>query len=46
MLSAFTAVLHVPNISRTEHLLSVLEETDVFSKKDIESIAKRIHGQK
>ncbi|KAL0276829.1 UNVERIFIED_CONTAM: hypothetical protein PYX00_004310 [Menopon gallinae] len=46
LLPAFTAVLHVPNISATEDLLAVLEETDVFSKKDVQTIAKRIHGQR
>lgn len=46
MLSAFTAVLHVPNLSKPEHIISVLEETDVFTKKDIPQIAKKIHGQR
>jgi vesicle-fusing ATPase len=44
MLSAFTAILHVPNISLPEHLLAVLEESDVFSKKDLSSISHKIHG--
>ncbi|PNF26292.1 Vesicle-fusing ATPase 1 [Cryptotermes secundus] len=46
MLSAFTAVLHVPNISEPEHLLAVLEESDVFSKKDLSSISRKIHGHR
>ncbi|XP_075236874.1 vesicle-fusing ATPase 1-like [Lycorma delicatula] len=46
MLSAFTAVLHVPNLSKPEHLLNVLEESDVFSKKELSSIQKQIHGHK
>lgn len=46
MLSAFTAVLHVPCLSKTDELLTVLEETDIFQKKDIQAIAKRIHGQR
>lgn len=46
MLSAFTAVLHVPNLSKPEHLINVLEESDVFTKKEINSIQKQIHGHK
>ncbi|XP_063218099.1 vesicle-fusing ATPase 1-like [Bacillus rossius redtenbacheri] len=46
MMSAFTAVLHVPNISKPEHLLAVLEESDVFDKKDIAKISRKIQGQR
>jgi vesicle-fusing ATPase len=46
MLSAFTSVLHVPNLSSPEHLLSVLEESDVFSKHDIKNIGRQIHGKR
>lgn len=46
MLSAFTAVLHVPNLSKAEHLIKVLEESDVFTEKDIPVIFKRIQGQR
>ncbi|XP_018331362.1 vesicle-fusing ATPase 1 [Agrilus planipennis] len=46
MLPAFTAVLHVPNLSRPEHLLAVLEEADVFSKQEMAQIAKMIQGKK
>lgn len=46
MLSAFTAVLHVPNLSKPDHIRAVLEETDVFTQKDVEALSKRIHGQK
>jgi vesicle-fusing ATPase len=46
MLSTFTAVLHVPNISLPEHLLAVLEESDVFSKKDLSSISHKIRGHR
>jgi vesicle-fusing ATPase len=46
MLSAFTAILHVPNLSLPEHLLAVLEESDVFSKKDLSSISRKIHGHR
>nr|AAO65962.1 N-ethylmaleimide sensitive fusion protein [Helicoverpa zea] len=38
MLSAFTGVLHVPNLSQPEHVMAVLEESDAFSKKDLQKI--------
>ena len=46
MLSAFTSVLHVPNLSKPEHLLAVLEESDVFNKQEIASIARNIEGKR
>ncbi|KAK7863817.1 hypothetical protein R5R35_003307 [Gryllus longicercus] len=46
MLSAFTAILHVHNLSKAEHLLAVLEESDVFSKKDVANINRKIQGQR
>ncbi|KAH9645276.1 hypothetical protein HF086_000439 [Spodoptera exigua] len=44
MLSAFTGVLHVPNLSQPEHVMSVLEESDAFSKKDLLKIQQDIRG--
>lgn len=46
MLSAFTSVLHCPNLSSSEHLIAVLEDVDVFSKQEIQSIYKKIQGYK
>lgn len=46
MLSAFTSILHVPNLSQPQHLLAVLEETDVFNKDEVAKIAKNIRGKK
>lgn len=46
MLSAFTAVLHVPNLSTPEHLLNVIEESDVFTKKHVQEIARHLHQNK
>lgn len=46
MLHAFTAVLHLPNLSKPEHLLSVLEESDVFTKPEIATIARNIEGRR
>lgn len=47
MLSAFTATLHVPNLSKPDHVLSVLDEqNDLFSKQDLATLAKRMSGHK
>lgn len=46
MLSAFTGVLHVPNLSQPEHVMSVLEESDAFTKKDLAKIQKDLRGAK
>lgn len=46
MLHAFTSVLHVPNLSKAEHLLSVLEESDVFTKQEVATIARNIEGRR
>lgn len=46
VLTAFTSVLHVPNLSSPEHLISVLEDSDVFTKQEIQMIFKKIQGYK
>lgn len=46
MLSAFTSILHVPNLSTTDHLLNVLENSEVFTKPELKSIHKKIQGAK
>lgn len=46
MLSAFTSILHVPNLSTPEHIVKVLQDTDVFKPDDIKSIHKKIQGYK
>jgi vesicle-fusing ATPase len=46
MLSAFTAVLHVPNLSEPKHLLNVLEESDAFTKQEVTTIARSIEGRR
>ncbi|KAG5884302.1 Vesicle-fusing ATPase 1 [Gonioctena quinquepunctata] len=46
MLSAFTAVLHVPNLSKAEHLLNVLEASDVFSNQELKQITHQVHGKR
>lgn len=46
MISAFTSVLHVPNLSKPEQVLAVLEEHDIFDKQDLKTLAKRMSGHK
>lgn len=46
MISAFTSVLHVPNLSKPDDVLAVLEENDLFGKKDLSTLAKRMSGHK
>ncbi|KAL1498237.1 hypothetical protein ABEB36_009069 [Hypothenemus hampei] len=46
MLSAFTTVLHVPNLSKPDHLLSVLEASEVFTNNELRQITHQIHGKR
>ncbi|KAF5295350.1 hypothetical protein FQR65_LT01540 [Abscondita terminalis] len=46
MLSAFTAILHVPNLSKSEHLLAVLEQSEVFSKQEMNQLGRHIQGKR
>lgn len=46
MLSAFTSILHVPNLSQPEHVLAVLEEFDIFTKQELQNLGKKMHGHK
>ncbi|KAJ8918795.1 hypothetical protein NQ315_011079 [Exocentrus adspersus] len=46
MLSAFTAVLHVPNLSKAEYLLNVLEASDVFTNQELKQITHHVHGKR
>ncbi|XP_043463400.1 vesicle-fusing ATPase 1-like [Leptopilina heterotoma] len=46
MLSAFRKILHVPNLSTPDHLLAVLEEVDLFSKQEMHSLQKKLHGKR
>lgn len=46
MLSAFTAILHVPNLSKPEHLIAVLDSTDVFTKQELQQIARHTKGKR
>ncbi|XP_065366062.1 vesicle-fusing ATPase 1 [Calliphora vicina] len=46
MLSAFTSVLHVPNLSHPEHVVAVLEDSDIFSKGELQAIGKKMSGKR
>lgn len=46
MLSAFTAILHVPNLSKSEHVLNVLETSDLFGPKELKQVEKHLHGKR
>ncbi|XP_017771802.1 PREDICTED: vesicle-fusing ATPase 1-like [Nicrophorus vespilloides] len=46
MLSAFTGILHVPNLSRPEHLMAVLDHSEVFSKQELQQINKQTQGKR
>lgn len=46
MLSAFTSILHVSNLSQPEHMMTVLEDSDVFTKPELKSIHKKLQGYK
>lgn len=46
MLSEFTSILHVPNLSQPEHIMAVLDEYDLFNKQELNSLAKKLKGHK
>lgn len=46
MLSAFTSVLHVPNLFNSNHVVAVLEQFDIFTKNDLQSISKKMAGKR
>ena len=46
MLSAFTDVLHVANLSTGSHLMSILQQSDAFTKEDLAKLASKLSGRK
>ncbi|KRT81863.1 AAA protein, partial [Oryctes borbonicus] len=46
MLSAFTGMLHVPNISNGEHLLAALDYLEIFTADELKQIAKNVQGRR
>lgn len=46
MLSAFTSILHVSNLSTPEHLMNVVVDSKVFNDHELKSIQKQVKGHK
>ncbi|XP_068153083.1 vesicle-fusing ATPase 2 [Drosophila tropicalis] len=46
MLPAFTSVLHVSNLSSPDHVLAVLDHSDLFSPEEIQNIARNMAGKR
>ncbi|EDV43701.2 uncharacterized protein Dana_GF16398 [Drosophila ananassae] len=46
MLPAFTAILHVSNLSSPEHVLAVLDDSDLFSPDELQNVAKKMAGKR
>ncbi|XP_058800718.1 vesicle-fusing ATPase 1-like [Phymastichus coffea] len=46
LLTAFSTILHVPNLSTPDHLLSVLEEVELFSKEELSSLHAKLQGKR
>ena len=46
MLPAFTDVLHVANLSTGTHLMSILKQSDAFTKDDLAKLAAKLSGRK
>ena len=46
MLNVFSQIVHVSNISDSEGLLAVLENAEIFSKRELEQIQKKTHGKR
>lgn len=46
MLSAFTSVLHVSNLSSPEHVVAVLDDSDLFSPDELQNVARKMAGKR
>ena len=46
MISCFTDVLHVANLSTGTHLMSILKQSDAFTKDDLAKMASKLSGRK
>jgi len=46
MISAFTDVLHVPNLTTDAQMMNVLKQSDAFSKDDLSKLASKLKGRK
>jgi len=43
--STFSKVIHVPNVSRGDELLGVLDQLDVFGKKDMDFLVRQLRDK-
>ena len=46
MLSAFTNVIHVSNLTQAQHFKAVLSKNSSFSPQEIEQVVKKLDGYK
>jgi len=46
MISAFTDVLHVPNITKDAQLMRVIQQSNAFTAPDLARLAAKIKGRK
>ena len=46
MLSCFSAVIHVSNLTTSSHLMAGLDEIGVFSDDDLRRIANKTNGRR
>jgi len=46
MISAFTDVLHVNNLTRDQELMRVIQQSNTFSGADLAKLAEKIRGRK
>lgn len=46
MLSTFSAVIHISNISHADHLMGALEDLSAFPEKDLKRIASKVQDKR
>ncbi|KAJ8668062.1 hypothetical protein QAD02_009725 [Eretmocerus hayati] len=46
LITAFSHTIHVPNLSMPDHLLSVLEDVDLFTKEEMASLHAKLQGKR
>ena len=46
MLSAFSTVVHVSNISTADQLISAVTDLNAFTDKEVHELTKKVDGKK
>lgn len=46
LITAFSTLLHVPNLSTADHLLAVLEDVELFSKEEMAMLHGKLQGKR